>query len=536
MMSGSIRLRTTTLVTLSFAAVLVVAGVIFVRWFDARLTSEIRADDRAELARQEEVLETLANINGLVPDFIIPEDIQNPDPSLADDFPLALVPDDGTVISIFNADGDLIIDSDQSFASMLSDETSFPGDDNLTAEEYEAAFGEIPRFLDAVRAELSPETLDEFADEVQFLTISFPELDDEDELELFEVQDELVSVVNELFFGRSDQLADGSGRLVVTTVETTFLDQSLTLQAESRVANIDAAVSAVTTTLFWVIPLLTALVATLTYLATGRALRPVEEITSRVEGIQSARSGDRVPVPDAADEISRLASTMNVMLDRLETSATSQRQFVSDASHELRTPAAVIRAEVEAGLADPSNDWAKTGASILSEQERLSDLVDDLLLLARLDEGDPSSRTDLDLDELLQSEAARGWPRGTDTTRIEPVRIRGDRRQLGRALQNLVSNAHRHAATTVVVSCHADGDAAVVRVDDDGSGIPVGDRERVFERFTRLDEARVRDGGGSGLGLAIVREVAEAHGGTASATNSPLGGARVELRLPIAPS
>ena len=533
MRSGSIRLRTTGLVTLSFALLLIIAGVIFVRWFDGRLVSEVRADDMAELDRQLEVLGVFEEIGAMIPGFVVADDINNPAPDLAEEFPLALIPDDGTVISILNSNGDLIINSDQSLATMLNADTALEPGSDLTMTEIQDALNNMPTFLTQLRADLPQATLDEYAVELDFLDESFPALDEPIEEEFIDVQVELTDMATELFFGRGDRSANEEGRQVVTVIDTDYFGETPTLRAESRVTNIDAAVSAVTTTLLWVIPLLTALVATLTYLATGRALRPVEAITEQVEQIRSARTGERVPVPDSNDEINHLASTMNNMLDRLEASAVSQRRFVSDVSHELRTPAAVIRAEIEAALVDPANDWTATGESVLGEQERLSDLVDDLLLLARIDEGDESSRSDVDLDEVLQSEAARGWPRPTDTVGVEPVRIEGNRRQLGRALQNLVSNAHRHAATSVSVSSHLEGDVAVVRVDDDGNGIPATSRDQVFERFTRLDEARVRDGGGSGLGLAIVREVAEAHGGTATATNSPLGGARVELRLPI---
>jgi signal transduction histidine kinase len=228
---------------------------------------------------------------------------------------------------------------------------------------------------------------------------------------------------------------------------------------------------------------------------------------------------------------------MNAMLDRLEGAADRQRQFVSDASHELRSPLATIRAKVEVAAIRPETaDWPEVGGTVLGEVDRLDELVGDLLQLARLDEtgGQLATTTDVDLDELAAAEVRRlrGLGVAADDSGVGAARVRGDRAALGRAVRNLADNAARHARAAVAVSVALDEADAVVRVDDDGPGVPAAERERVFERFTRLDEGRARGAGGAGLGLALVRAVAAAHGGSARVVDGPLGGARFELRLP----
>jgi signal transduction histidine kinase len=228
---------------------------------------------------------------------------------------------------------------------------------------------------------------------------------------------------------------------------------------------------------------------------------------------------------------------MNQMLDRLDRSRQQQQRFVSDASHELRSPVTTIRHLAEVAVAHPEGTSAEQlGADVLAEDLRLERLVDDLLWMARADEHTLGAhRGPVDLDELLLDEARR--VRETKHLRVEvsdvtPVQVRGDASQLRRLLRNLVDNAGRHAATAVALSvAETDGDV-VLRVDDDGPGIPIGDRVRVFERFVRLDVARDREQGGTGLGLSIAAQVVAAHGGVVTIGEAPLGGARVEVRLP----
>jgi signal transduction histidine kinase len=270
----------------------------------------------------------------------------------------------------------------------------------------------------------------------------------------------------------------------------------------------------------------------------GRALRPVEAIRAEVESITGSTLDRRVPVPGSGDEVARLARTMNAMLDRLEDASTRQQRFVADASHELRSPVAAIRTELEVAqrTAGPA-DWPAVADRLLTEEARLEAVITDLLLLASLDEGAPMPDTvAVDLAEEAREEARRRAPDRDDVV-IEvdapgAVIVRGSRMQLRRAVANLLDNAGRHARTTVRLSVHERGGRVRVLVDDDGPGVPEVERERVFQRFVRLDEHRARGAGGAGLGLSLVRRIAERHHGTARVDTAPLGGARVVLDLP----
>jgi signal transduction histidine kinase len=308
--------------------------------------------------------------------------------------------------------------------------------------------------------------------------------------------------------------------------------------AASPLAEVQRSVSELSRLLWVGIPVLVALVGGLAWVLAGRALTPVDRLRAEVDEISHSTLHRRVAEPASGDEVARLAHTMNAMLDRLEGAADRQRQFVSDASHELRSPLATIRAKVEVAAIHPvAADWTDVSGTVLGEVDRLDDLVGDLLQLARLDEtgGTLPTTADVDLDELATAEVRRLRGLGTpvDDHGVGAARVQGDRAGLGRALRNLVDNAARHAHREVAVGVAVDGPDAVVTVDDDGPGVPAGERERVFERFTRLDEGRARGAGGAGLGLALVRAVALAHGGTARVLDSPLGGARFELRLPM---
>lgn len=278
-------------------------------------------------------------------------------------------------------------------------------------------------------------------------------------------------------------------------------------------------------------------VAAVTWWVVGRALRPVGRIRREVDDITADRLDRRVPEPSSSDEIAALAVTMNRMLDRLDASATAQRRFVSDASHELRSPLATMRQHAELARAHPEATTLDDLAEVVTEEgARMQDLVEGLLVLTRLDEQAPHRRGTVDLDDLALAEVARLRAAGVtvDGSAITAVQVTGDERLLGRIARNLADNAARHAASRIAVGVARDGADAVMTVDDDGSGIPASERERVFERFVRLDEGRARDAGGSGLGLAIVAGVVRASGGTVSIGDSPLGGARFTVRLPVA--
>ncbi|MFE4727312.1 sensor histidine kinase [Microbacterium sp. NPDC056736] len=281
----------------------------------------------------------------------------------------------------------------------------------------------------------------------------------------------------------------------------------------------------------------TGLVAAITWWVVGRALRPVARIRAEVDDITADRLDRRVAVPASGDEIAALAGTMNRMLDRLDAAATAQRRFVSDASHELRSPLATIRQHSELAQLHPDATSVDDLAGVVHDEGlRMQELVDALLLLTRLDE-QAALREDLvDLDDLALAEVRRLRAGGAtvDGSGIRAARVRGDARLLGQLVRNLADNAARHARSAVAIGVTGRGAEVVLTVDDDGAGVPPDERDRIFERFVRLDEARARDAGGSGLGLAIVRAIAEAEGGGVRVEDSPLGGARFSVVLPAA--
>ncbi|WP_121159313.1 sensor histidine kinase [Micromonospora pisi] len=310
-------------------------------------------------------------------------------------------------------------------------------------------------------------------------------------------------------------------------------------------------------------PLLLVLLAVVAWRVIGATLRPVEALRAGAEEITGGTRPGQLPVPASRDEIHRLAVTLNGMLDRLEAARLRQRAFVADAAHELRSPLANMRTQLEvAQHLGGRTDWAAVADDLLADTNRLSRLVDDLLLLARADDGVPRPRRasgPVELVELLSGVAQR-YP--SPPVRVTPTAVpawtEGEPDALSRVVANLLDNAVRHAAgevvLTVVASERADPGFHLVTVTDDGPGIPESDRERVFDRFTRLDDARTRDAGGAGLGLAIVRELvrrlggtvrlgpADADGGPDHAAPRPRPGAapapasgpglRVEVRLP----
>jgi signal transduction histidine kinase len=283
-------------------------------------------------------------------------------------------------------------------------------------------------------------------------------------------------------------------------------------------------------------PVLLGSVAVAVWMLVGRALRSVESIRSTVAEIDSHRLTDRVAVPPTRDEIAALAATMNTMLDRLQVSDAAQRAFVSDASHELRSPLATLTSAGELAVTATPERQAALLETMNLEIARMRGLVDSLMTLARADtQALAAQRSEVDLDDLLGEELRRLRVTGGVRAVVEmaaPARVLGDQQSLGQALRNVVDNAVRHARTTVRLVLTVTATDAIVWVDNDGPTIPVEDRERVFERFVRLDEARTRDAGGSGLGLAISRAALRAHGGDARVVDGPDGWCRFELRLP----
>ncbi|MET9916370.1 HAMP domain-containing sensor histidine kinase [Streptomyces sp. NPDC006435] len=318
---------------------------------------------------------------------------------------------------------------------------------------------------------------------------------------------------------------------------TTSQGVTLTVHAGAPLAAEQEAVGTVRGAMLVGLPVLLLVVAGVTWLVTRRALRPVEDIRREMAAITASEDlSRRVPEPDSRDEIARLARTTNETLTALEASVDRQRRFVADASHELRSPIASLRTQLEVGAAHPE---LLDVPGAVADTVRLQALAADLLLLARLDAGERPGRTTLDLGALVREEVSQRVgdriPVRVSVPDSGDFEVTGSRGQLARVIGNLLDNAERHARDSVTVSVRtAERGDVLVEVTDDGAGVPADERERIFERFVRLDDARTRDDGGAGLGLAIARDVAVRHGGGLTADGAPEGGARFTLRLPAA--
>jgi signal transduction histidine kinase len=357
----------------------------------------------------------------------------------------------------------------------------------------------------------------------------------------------------ERFYINGNRLGQ-SGELRVVAVVTPSPQGERTILVAKSVADMAQSLHLLRVVLWLAFPLLVIGLAVLAWRGLGAALRPVEALRLGAEEIATGRAGDegagragddgaradQLPVPASGDEIQRLAVTLNDMLRRLAAGRARQREFVADAAHELRSPLASMRTQLEVArqLGDRT-DWPAVADDLLIDTERLSRLVDDLLLLARMSDSAMPARAGagepVELGEMI-CEVARRYP--SPPVRVvrpqQPLWTTGAPDALHRVTANLVDNAVRHARGKVVVSADRDGVYHRVTVTDDGPGIPAADRERVFERFTRLDDARARDAGGAGLGLAIVRELVRRHGGEVRLEDARPGpGLRAEVRLPV---
>ncbi len=285
-------------------------------------------------------------------------------------------------------------------------------------------------------------------------------------------------------------------------------------------------------------PVVIVVSAAATYVLVRRSMQSVDDIRSRVADITTSDLAERVPVPDSRDEIAALAVTMNEMLARIEAGHNAQRRFVGDASHELRSPLTTIISALEVAVAHPEVLGAELATTtLMPEALRMKTLIDDLLLLARADErGLDMAREDVDLDDLAAAEIER-LRRETDldvSADLEPARLAGDPTALSRVLRNLLDNAARHAVSRVNVTVRPLPGHVLLEVGDDGPGIAPADRQRVFDRFVRLDQDRSRSAGGAGLGLAIVREIVAAHAGRVTIGDGIGSGTTVTVQLPLA--
>lgn len=321
----------------------------------------------------------------------------------------------------------------------------------------------------------------------------------------------------------------GPAPLRVAVEQATYRGVPVTVVAAVPFADVRDTLLALRRVLFVVLPLLVLAVASATWLAVGSALQPVDELRAAADAVDMTASGmaTGLPVPAGAEELRRLGETLNRMLGRLHRSNERQREFIADAAHELRSPIASVRTQLEVALGTPTapQDWPGVARDVLTDVERLGRLADDLLLLARLDGETSTQLQSVPVD--VASMAGVG---------DLPVWVMGDPVSLRRMLDNLIVNARRHSVARVVVQAAIVDRTVVVTVDDDGPGLSADDRERVFERWVRLDDARSREDGGSGLGLPIARSIARAHGGDVRLEVSPLGGLRAVVSLPARPA
>jgi signal transduction histidine kinase len=316
-------------------------------------------------------------------------------------------------------------------------------------------------------------------------------------------------------------------------------DEIVTVVAGRSTETAADTIGTVTNLLAIAVPLLIVLVAATTWFTVGRTLRPIERMRREVDDVTSSRLDRRLADPGTADEVGRLAMTLNSMLDRLDTSQRAQRRFVSDASHELKSPLASLRQYAEVASAHPDRiSPAELSDAVLDEGARLERLVQGMLVLAKADESSlTAAAAPVDLDDILLGEAHRvksSTPLTVDATHVGAAQVSGDAGMLNQVIRNLVDNAVRHAHSAIALFLTETDDTAIIAIEDDGDGVPEAERERIFDRFVRLDDARARESGGSGLGLAIVSELVRAHGGQVSVTVASIGGARFEVRLPVA--
>ncbi|MEK2477683.1 sensor histidine kinase [Streptomyces noursei] len=330
-----------------------------------------------------------------------------------------------------------------------------------------------------------------------------------------------------------DDHPDGQQFRVAGLLATAPNGQTVTVYAGSSLNTERQAVSGVRDAMLIGLPALLLVVAAVTWLVTRRALRPVEGIRAELAEITDGDLSRRVPQPASRDEVARLARTTNATLAALEQSVERQRQFVADASHELRSPIASLRTQLEVARAHPG---LLELDGLIEDTVRLERVASDLLLLARLDAGEQPRAQRLDLAELVRDELAH---RSGDRLPVAAALpdgafpVHASRTQLARVLGNLLDNAQRHAGSAVRVAVGHDAAGAVaLDVIDDGPGVPPADRERIFTRFIRLDDARTRDEGGAGLGLAIVRDLVHRHGGRIEVGDADGGGARFTVTLP----
>jgi signal transduction histidine kinase len=347
----------------------------------------------------------------------------------------------------------------------------------------------------------------------------------------------VVAKAGHAFTARSSAIGPQSLRFVVTP--TTLAGARVYVVAAAPLTDVTTTLNALGRVLVIALPILLLAAAAATWAAIGAALQPVDRLRAEADAVEAHDLAGAEPpaldIPASGDELRRLATTLNRMLARLHASAAQQHAFIADAAHELRSPIASVRTQLEVALAVPNRpeEWPGIVRSALEDVERLARVAEDLLLLARFDSGTltlPRQRID---PATLVSPSVLG-ERAVLVDAASAACVIGDAESLRRAITNLVANASRYARSRIDVRIEADAVSVALHVDDDGPGIALADRERALERWVRLDDDRSREAGGSGLGLAIARDIARAHGGDILLADSPLGGLRATLLLPHA--
>lgn len=333
---------------------------------------------------------------------------------------------------------------------------------------------------------------------------------------------------------RLPQIEDDTYRVVTRRLH--ILGEPGVLHVAQTTDDLNDIIRGLLLALMTTVPLAVALLATLVWRVVGRTLEPVEQIRAEVDDISGTDFERRLEIPEHADEIKRLATTMNDLLDRIEVAGHRQREFVSNASHELRTPLTRIRTEIEVDLGQPHTaDPIATHQSVRREILTMQNLIDDLLFLARTDEQRVLPLQPIDLDDIVLEEVrAMGTQTAgmIDTSNVTAAHLDGNTQELRRLVQNLLSNSTRHAESSVTVSLRQNDGGVVLTVEDDGAGVPDHAHELIFERFWRAQASRSRIDGGFGLGLAIVRSIAERHRGSVHYDRPGLSGARFIVNLP----
>jgi signal transduction histidine kinase len=359
----------------------------------------------------------------------------------------------------------------------------------------------------------------------------------------FEHQRESFTTNSKIFAARtvkSEITRSWYGKRSLTTGVTMLRPDGLTPVTgvvTTSLSDVDRRVEELRTGLFIGVPLLVGFVGLVSWMIVGRSLKPVEAIRREVVAIAHTTLDRRVPEPPVRDELGRLVQTMNEMLDRLEKAAKVQRQFVSDASHELKSPLASMRTQLEVSLTHPDQaNWQDVAANVLEENLRMQHLINELLELARMDEQDPSSYVGeqqiLDLDDIVFTEVKTIHTRRVRTDGVSAGQVRGNPSQLRQMLRNLLDNAVRYAREEIRVGLETVREQVILVIEDDGPGVPPQERERIFDRFARVEESRSRSGGGTGLGLAVVQGIVQRHGGQITVGRAGIGGARFEVIFP----